>query len=63
MIEDIRIKYLNTEIKRQIKNICAADYSNFELVEEFPFFAFHVWFKKAVLETLLKVDVLIHYYL
>ena len=52
MIEDIRIKYLNTEIKRQIKNICAADYSNFELVEEFPFFAFHVWFKKSALEQL-----------
>lgn len=57
MIEDVRIKHLNAEIRRQIKNICTADYSNFELVEEFPFFVFHVWFKKAALE-LLFIDAL-----
>ena len=52
MNERLRINQLDKQIKKQIRNLCAADYSDYQLVEDFPFFAFHVWFKKAVLETL-----------
>ena len=52
MNELLRINQLDKQIKKQIRNLCAADYSNYQLVEDFPFFAFHVWFKKAVLEIL-----------
>ena len=47
------IEVLDKNIRQQIKNINAGDYLLSKVVEDFPFFCFHVYFKKSVLETLI----------